>query len=215
MKKVFYFTCIIFISIACANNTTEKDDSIKDFDENPSIVYNYDSVSTEIKWTAFKHMDRIPVGGKFDAFTINGFEPADNISDALKNVSFSINTASTNTQDKDRDLKIVTNFFGNMQPDSRIEGRILEIKGAVNGSGSVLIQMNGVGIPIKFEWKLNENNQFILNANLSVLNWDLAQALEVLNEVCLEKHTGKDGVSKLWADVEVTVFTTLKKTPSS
>ena len=102
-----------------------------------------------------------------------------------------------------------------MLTSTDIDGEIVEIEGVESGTGSVMIYMNGVGNPIGFEWKLNENDQFILTANLNVLDWGLDQALGALNTVCLEKHTGKDGVNKLWPEVEVTVFTSLKKEPLS
>jgi hypothetical protein len=223
MKQLYYFILIIFLTTSCSNNKNdlsqtqeEKQEQEKQQQsEETSFVYTYDRASTEVKWTAFKHMAKVPVGGKFGQVEIYDFQPSNKISDAIKNVSFSIFTSSTNTQDKDRDMKIVANFFGNMLNPTLIYGKIKDIEGSENGNGNVLIRMNGVEKLIPFDWKVNENNQFILTTKLNVLDWNLDQALEILNTVCLEKHTGKDKVNKLWPDVEVIVFTTLKKEQSS
>jgi len=215
MKKLFYFSFIIFLSIACSNKKNENAEPLEDqITEETTFVYNYDPNSTELKWTAFKHMDKVPVGGKFDSVIVDGFVPSVNLTDALKNLSFNIFTSSTNTQDKDRDLKIIANFFGNMLNSSVITGKIKEIEGIESGKGKVLIDMNGSEKLIPFEWKISENNQFILNTKLNVLDWSLEKALSVLNTVCLEKHTS-NGANKLWPDVEVVVFTTLLKEHSS
>ena len=216
-KQLYYFVFIICLTTSCVNNkndASQAQDEEKKPDE-ASFIYTYDNASTEVKWTAFKHMAKVPVGGKFEEIEISGFNPSNKLSDAVKNVSFTINPSSTNTQDKDRDMKIVANFFGNMLNPTVISGEIKDIEGSVKGSGNVLIRMNGVEKLIPFDWKVNENNQFILAAKLNVLDWSLDQALGVLNTVCLEKHTGDDGENKLWPDVEVIVYTTLKKEQSS
>ena len=216
-KQLYYFVFILCLTTSCANNKNDAS-QVQDEEKKPdetSFIYTYDNASTEVKWTAFKHMAKVPVGGKFEEIEITGFNPSNKLSDAVKNVSFTINPSSTNTQDKDRDFKIVANFFGNMLNPTVIYGEIKDIEGSENGNGNVLIRMNDVEKLIPFEWKVNENNQFILTTKLNVLDWNLDQALEVLYTVCLEKHTGKDKVNKLWPDVEVIVFTTLQKEQSS
>ena len=108
-------------------------------------------------------------------------------------------------------MKVVADFFGNMLNPTVICGKIKDIEGSENGNGNVLIKMNGIEKLIPFKWKIEKNNQFILKTKLNVLNWDLDEALEILNNVCLKKHTDKNGENKLWPNVEITVFTTLIK----
>ena len=39
-----------------------------------------------------------------------------------------------------------------------------------------------------------------------ILDWDADVALGKLNEVCLEKHTGTNGINKLWPNVDIVVI---------
>ncbi len=43
----------------------------------------------------------------------------------------------------------------------------------------------------------------MLSIHLDVLLWNGEEALKTLNKECYELHTGTDGISKLWPDVDV------------
>ena len=188
-------------------DSVEIDEAVKS--NTSDFNYTYNQSTTKVKWTAFKHSTKAPVGGEFKSIAVEGFIESNKITEALKNISFSLFTSSTDTQDKERDMKIIANFFGNMINPSIITGKILEIK--EDGNGKVLIGMNNAEKTISFKWEIDENNEFFLTANLNMLDWNTEVPFEILNTVCSEKHTGLDGEKKLWPNVEIIVFTTLKR----
>ncbi len=54
-----------------------------------------------------------------------------------------------------------------------------------------------------------ETQELIIKTSIDVLEWGAQNALNALNEVCSERHTGPDGVNKLWPDVDITVIAEL------
>ena len=109
---------------------------------------------------------------------------------------------------KTRDYKIVTSFFNTMANTKYITGTISNMD--KNGTGNVLLKMNELEIEKNFNWELDKNNfEFYLKTSINVFDWGAQAALDALNEVCLEQHTGPDGINKLWPDVDITVIAAL------
>jgi hypothetical protein len=50
---------------------------------------------------------------------------------------------------------------------------------------------------------------FFLKTSIDVFNWGAQKALGALNDVCLEQHTGPDGVNKLWPNIDIIVYAEL------
>ncbi|MEX1382679.1 MAG: hypothetical protein AB1Z17_04725, partial [Lutibacter sp.] len=76
-------------------------------------------------------------------------------------------------------------------------------------SGTVDIVMNGItqALPITF---IISDQMVTLEALMDLDNWQAQTAIESLNEVCKELHTGSDGISKTWSEVKIEVATYLK-----
>ena len=89
------------------------------------------------------------------------------------------------------------------------------LNGAVNDNPIIIdfglsLNMNDQSIEKDFSWELDENSYDIyINTSINVFDWGAEAALNALNEVCLEQHTGPDGVNKLWPDVDITVIAAL------
>jgi len=89
-----------------------------------------------------------------------------------------------------------------------ISGKILSID--ENGSGKLVINMNGQEVEKQYKWEMDQTNKEIyLKASIDVLNWGAQSSLDALNEVCLEQHTGPDGKNVLWPNVDITVIVDL------
>ena len=70
--------------------------------------------------------------------------------------------------------------------------------------------MNEMEIQKNFSWELdNSTRDFFLKTSIDVLNWNAKSALDALNDVSLEQHTGTDGTNKLWPNVDIVVFASL------
>lgn len=203
---------MLYLSYSCSS---EPETPIK---SNPTVtkevikedIHDYTLGEVMVKWTAFKHASKAQVGGKFnsDSIETSGFNGGTNLIDAIVGTSFKIPTSTTSTGDKTRDYKIVTSFFNTMANTKYITGTISNMD--KNGTGNVLLKMNELEIEKNFNWELDKNNfEFYLKTSINVFDWGAQAALDALNEVCLEQHTGPDGINKLWPDVDITVIAAL------
>ena len=203
---------MLYLSYSCSSEPETPSNS------NPTVtkevikedIHDYTLGEVMVKWTAFKHASKAQVGGKFnsDSIETSGFNGGTNLIDAIVGTSFKIPTSTTSTGDKTRDYKIVTSFFNTMANTKYITGTISNMN--KNGTGNVLLKMNELEIEKNFNWELDKNNfEFYLKTSINVFDWGAQAALDALNEVCLEQHTGPDGINKLWPDVDITVIAAL------
>ena len=141
---------IFLFSLFSCSSTTEQAPSIvskpKEVTAVERPIYKLRDVS--VKWTAFKHMTKAQVGGKFDSVSVNGFKESKLIQEALSEVSFKIPINSTNTGDKVRDYKIVNSFFNTLVNTEFISGSINSIDN--NGTGILTLKMNEMEIRQKY-----------------------------------------------------------------
>ncbi len=206
MKNLIKLFCLF--SLFSCSSPTEQEPSInsKVIVSTEKPTYKLNEVS--VKWTAFKHMTKAQVGGKFDSVSVFGFKESKIIEEALSEVTFKIPINSTNTGDKVRDYKIVNSFFNTLLNTEFITGSINSID--KNGTGLLTLKMNEMEIQKNFSWELdNSTRDFFLKTSIDVLNWNAKSALDALNDVCLEQHTGPDGTNKLWPNVDIVVFASL------
>ena len=199
-----------FLFISCSSESP-KDGALVSVKKIPEITVNdyiYTLGDVTIKWTAFKHSAKAQVGGKFKSAEVKGFTESTNLSTAITGLTFKIPVASTSTNDKVRDYKIVNSFFNTMVDTDSISGRILSIDD--NGSGKLVINMNGQEVEKQYKWEMDKTSKEIyLKTSIDVLNWGAQSSLDALNEVCLEQHTGPDGKNVLWPNVDITVIVDL------
>ena len=212
MKKILSIVLMLCLSYSCSSEPETPSNS------NPPItkevikedIHDYTLGEVMVKWTAFKHASKAQVGGKFnsDSIETSGFNGGTNLINAIVGTSFKIPTSTTSTGDKTRDYKIVASFFNTMANTKYITGTISNMD--KNGTGNVLLKMNEIEIEKNFNWELDKNNfEFYLKTTINVFDWGAQAALDALNKVCLEQHTGPDGVNKLWPDVDITVIAAL------
>ncbi len=67
------------------------------------------------------------------------------------------------------------------------------------------ITMNGVSRVVPFEYTATSEGEVSAKGSFDMLDFALQGPFDSLHEACGEMHTGPDGVSKTWTDVEVTV----------
>ena len=208
--KNFLIIAASFLFICCSSETP-KDGALVSVKKIPEITVNdyiYTLGDVTIKWTAFKHSAKAQVGGKFKSAEVKGFTESTNLSTAISGVTFKIPVASTSTNDKVRDYKIVNSFFNTMVDTDSISGRIISIDD--NGLGKLVINMNGQEVEKQYKWEMDQTSKEIyLKTSIDVLNWGAQSSLDALNEVCLEQHTGPDGKNVLWPNVDITVIVDL------
>ena len=209
MKKIIYILFVSFLFVGCSENVEPAVVKINSIESKEKIepISNYLLGEVIVKWNAFKHISKAIVGGEFINIQVTNFKDSSDLYTAIEGVSFELDVKSTKTGDTLRDYKIYNSFFGTMLNTQYISGEILSLN--KNKTGLVLITMNGVSKEVSFDWDIDQSHEFFLKTSIDVLKWDASSALNALNEVCLEKHTGPDGINKLWHNVDIVVIAKL------
>lgn len=170
-------------------------------------MYSFLADSSKIKWTAFKFTERVGVSGTFDSLYISGTKTASSISAVFSSASFDIPINSINSANPDRDKKLVQFFFGKMKATDRIQGMVSEL--GEDGRGKMLVKMNGQEKAVDFKLQISGMTAQ-LDAVIDLETFMAQEAVSSLNAVCKDLHKGKDGLSKLWPDVKLSLQVMLK-----
>ncbi len=215
MKKVFFSLAIggsiAFLS-SCGGETKHEDKhenhaqhDTHTEEAKAKCSYKIDAKSVKLNWTAFKFTEKSPVGGTFDAIELGGLVEAETKIEALKNATISIYTNSVNSSNEGRDVKIKNSFFGTMNKTVILTGAIKSIEGEDAGKAIIEVTMNDVKKDLDFDWSIDAENMITFKTELSVNDFNATTSLDALHEVCSEKHTGTDGESILWPEVQVKI----------
>jgi|TARA_B110000495_G_C23024315_1_gene608304 hypothetical protein len=215
MKKIIIATGIIssmLLFVGCGE--TEKTKSLDELgtdlskkDTKPCLL-TLDNKNVVVNWTAFKLSDKVGVGGTFDSVVVSGVTDNETMVGAAATAQFDIFTGSVNSNNTERDYKISDSFFGTMVNTATISGKVVSLND--DGSGAISLTMNGVEKEIDVAWKATSESRLKLSTAINVNDWNAQPSLDSLNGVCTAVHTGTDGVSVLWPDVEIEVFADFK-----
>lgn len=193
---------------ACGGEVATGDATDDTADEVVEVcTYAYDPAETVLTWTAFKLTERVGVDGTFDEINVTANDGASTLFEVLTGATFDIPVSSLNSQDEVRDPKIKNSFFGIMNETANITGVVSTL--SENG-GSVEITMNGISKTYDGEVKM-DGEQVTFLTQIDLVDFDGQEAVDSLGVVCEAKHTGEDGVNKLWTEVDIAVKTTLVK----
>lgn len=188
---------------SCKTETTEAEVVIPE----PVCKYSFNADATEFEWTAFKTSDRVGVPGTFNEIEVKSIE-SENEQEVIESITFCMNTASVETNNEDRNGKIVKHFFETINTET-IDGKILSL--GENGKAIVEITMNEMPLEIEGNYELNVGI-FTFDTTIDLALWNAISGVDALNTICKDLHTGADGVSKLWSEIELSLKTTLTKT---
>jgi len=203
-----YALLMIFGFLIFSCNPSEKK---KDTKQNESTKvqstqnYSFNTTGVSIKWTAYKFTEKLGVSGTFDQFALNLKNDHGPLETLLKDAEITINTVSVNTGNEIRDPKLRTYFFKVFHTDT-IFGKILHTE---KGKEALELKMNTITDDVAYTYSL-KNDTLFLTTHLDVMQWNGAEALKSLNTECHEVHTGSDGISKLWPNVDVVLKLPIK-----
>jgi polyisoprenoid-binding protein YceI len=164
-----------------------------------------------VSWEAFKTPSKIGVGGVFDDVVYKSVKAeGKNFREILVGSTVDINTASVNSNNKGRDIKLINSFFKIMSGE-KIEAKIVDIvankrvaREPRTGTITIEITMNGITkkVPMKysFDKEVLKGEGFI-----DILDFQASNALTTLNKACFDKHQGKT-----WSDVSIGFETKIK-----
>ncbi|MFS4416452.1 YceI family protein [Maribacter sp. 2307ULW6-5] len=211
LVKYAPFLILAFLVFSCnSSNKKKKADQTEEKVVQKEQIYSVDTSGVSIKWTAYKFTDKLGVSGGFDQFSLNLKNPTGTVETLLKDAAIVIHTSSVNSGNEIRDPKLRTSFFKVFHTDT-IKGQILD---AQRNKGALELKMNNISNDVEYNYSL-KNDTLFLSTHLDVMQWNGKEALNSLNKECYELHTGTDGISKLWPDVDVTIKLPLQKAPSS
>lgn len=201
MKKIYLLLLVIItgtVILSCKKTVKE---------EMPLTAKTYTVMadSTIINWTAYKTTAKVPVKGQFSEITIENVKKDSTILGALNGLKFKIPVSSLFTNDTIRDGKLKKFFFGSLENTSAIKGTVLLNN---ENTSTVELTMNGITRELPIAYIITDNRVTIVG-NMELDNWQAKAALEALNVVCKDLHTGDDGISKTWSDVKIEVIAVL------
>lgn len=176
-------------------------------DTQSTCIYKYDESSTSVGWTAFKFTEKTGVSGVFDKVNVLISEPTDDLFKTLTGASFTIPVESVNSKNEDRDMKINAHFFGAMQSTDLISGLVKDIN---TSEAIVELTMNGISKDYTGQ-VVTEGETIAFSTTINLTDFEAEFAIDSLNTICQDLHTGKDGISKLWTELDIHVKTTLIK----
>ncbi len=210
MKKATYIFASLILAVGLTSCGGGEEEVVDDSEENEVAegTYSFNEGTTELEWTSYKTSDKVPVAGSFNEVEYTSSESAD-AKEVLESLTFSINTASVETNNEERNGKIAEHFFGTINTD-KIEGSVKSI--GDDGKAVVTITMNGIDFDVEGDYTM-EDTDFSFTSSIDVSSWNGVAGIDALNTVCKDLHTGADGVSKLWTEVGLSFKTTLKYVP--
>lgn len=203
IRKINYSLLLVASVIIGACSSGEE----KTAEAASSCTYSYDEESSVLEWTAFKFSEKAPVKGTFNQMKIDALSGAETPKEMIESMSFSIETGTVETQNEERNGKIAKYYFETTNTP-KITGKVKSLSD--NGKATVEITMNGKPVDVLGTYSL-EGETFSFAATIDVAKWDALEGINTLNEICKDLHTGADGKSKLWSEVDLSFSTTLKK----
>lgn len=206
MKNRIVFFSALTVTLLMSSCTSEPKE-IEVVKPEPTCKYSYNAESTEFEWTAFKTTEKVGVAGSFNEIKVTSIE-VDNDKDVIESIQFSMNTASVETNNEDRNGKVAKHFFETINTET-IDGSIQSL--GEDGKAIVEISMNDLTIEVEGDYELNVGI-FTFETMIDLSLWNAISGVDALNEICKDLHTGEDGVSKLWSEVQLSLKTTLTKT---
>ena len=204
------FTALTLGLVSCTGSSNKKSENTGSEEDQEAAEFVYQPEYTSIKWTAYKYTKRVGVSGTFNSYEVELGSNKATPKDALSGLSFTIPTSSNDSKNEDRDGKIAEHFFGTMMNTENITGEVVNVTGSdSSGKARVAITMNNITHEVDANYSI-VGGKVKLNTSLQMADWKAESSISALNKVCKDLHTGEDGISILWPDVDVEVVSTLR-----
>ncbi len=193
----------------------------------PKFQYEFDPAQLVVKWEAYKTNEKLAVAGKFMKSETKAMRTKDaSLEVLMKGVRTTVSLNSVDSGNPARDTNLKKAFFEKFvkAAAATAQGRILSVQAEneAETSGKLLMElrMNGVTHPVEMRYQVTERKsekgkeptlEWSAKGSFNFLQWGLDDALDALNKACGDLHKGKDGVSRTWPEVELTLTMPLKK----
>lgn len=171
-----------------------------------TCTYAVDPNGISLVWTAFKFSEKTAVNGKFNTRTVSGPTSASSPIELARGLSMEIDGASVETDNPARNATIGEFFFGKFKPSAKIQASVAGVKGDdQKGTIDMKVTMNEVSRVVPFAYTVTPAGEVTAKGSIDMLDFALKDAHDSIHQTCEELHKGKDGVSKTWTDVDLTL----------
>jgi hypothetical protein len=157
-------------------------------------------------WTAYKTTKKVAVGGTFNSVKISEMKPGDTLTAAFTGLSAEIEGASIESGNPARNATVASAFFGLFAEQAKISAKIT---GATSQKDTGIfmtnVTMNGVTKSVQLQHEGIKEGTLVAKAVIDMLDFSLQGAFDSIHKTCEALHTGDDGVSKTWTEVEITI----------
>jgi len=205
-KLKFIFITLLFLGSLSSCEQMKKEKTANTQSNTEEIAYSIEPKTTTVFWTGYKTTAKTPVQGRFTKITISNLKEAKKPQDAIDGLAFSIPVSSLFSDDTSRDSKLKEFFFGVMDNTELISGTLNIVNDSLAHAN---LKMNGVSKTLPLSYFI-AGQMLSMKGTLNINDWNGQKALASLHQVCEEKHTGKDGISKTWEEVEINIQSYLK-----
>jgi len=202
--KLSFF--IVFFLVSCSDSKKEKVTPKDKGVTNELIkkdVFYFDSSSAKIIWNGFKTTDKIKVTGQFLEFSSSrDMKEYGSLEELIDGLDFEIYTNSSESGDAVRDLNLKDYFFNKLTENFTLNGTLGRVvDGMIPVTFETLLGPKTVSLNYSFDKDLVQ-----IKGVINVKN-DLGglAAYESIHKKCEQLHTGGDGISKTWDQVEVLI----------
>jgi hypothetical protein len=173
-----------------------------------SCKFSLDPSSLKVEWTAFKTTQKLGVNGAFPGVSlVKGVKEQRTLQKLLSSVSGEIRlegASGIQTGNPGRDQTLFDRFFKHWKGAGLMKGRFKKIEGSgKDGTLELELSINGLKKALPLQWKLAEDGAFEAGGKMDVLEFGLKSAFDDLHKACEALHTGPDGISKTWSEVEL------------
>lgn len=171
-----------------------------------TCTYAVDPNGISLVWTAFKFSEKTAVNGKFNTRTVSGPTSASSPVELARGLAMEIDGASVETDNPARNATIGEFFFGKFKPSAKIRASVADVKGDdQKGTIDMKVTMNEVSRVVPFAYTVTPAGEVTAKGSIDMLDFALKDAHDSIHQTCEELHKGKDGVSKTWTDVDLTL----------
>lgn len=177
-----------------------------------ACTYRVAEDAVKVEWTAFKFTEKTGVTGTFNTTTLSGPREAPSLTALAEGLSMKIDGTSIESNNPGRNATISQFFFQKFAPSPEITGTVESVDGDDSkGTLNIAITMNGTTRTVPFTYTISKDHAVTAKAAVDMMDFALQKPFDSIHQACEEQHTGEDGVSKTWTDLELALSGTFEK----
>ena len=171
-----------------------------------ACTYSLSADGVQSEWTAFKFTSKAPVKGNFSETSLEGPREATTLTALAEGLSMKIVGKSVKTGNPGRDATVSAFFFSFMKDGGNITGKATKVEGDDSkGTVHIDITMNGETRDVPFAYTISKDGAVAAKASIDILDFRMQPAFNQIHKACEGQHTGDDGISKTWTQVDLSL----------